>query len=204
MKLLTVLLLLAASVAVADWDKCPGKKCKTSPIETSQTISHTSNTSVEVAGDKSDSLGIGLSNSLGDVDIAGCLGSEQWNSVVFGKQKLVLNWPCMAEFYLRNEKYDLAAMAICNTEVVDEFASESECEAAHDFGPVAVPAPAMIIESDDEDEERWREEQQELVIDLQEKIAELEKRPAQQVSRQVVQQPYLTDQQRQALREVKQ
>ena len=79
-----------------------------------------------------DAFGIGIPG-LGDVDIAGCLGSEQWTLLIGGKQKLVLNWPCMAEFYLRNNEPDLAAMALCNTEILDEFDDEEACEAAHDF-----------------------------------------------------------------------
>jgi hypothetical protein len=90
-----------------------------------------------------ESRAIALSNVLGDVDIAGCLGSTQWATPLFSKQKLVVNWPCLTEFYLRNGKYELAAMAICNTEVVKEFASEADCEAAHDFEEIIEPAVAF-------------------------------------------------------------
>jgi hypothetical protein len=48
-----------------------------------------------------ESRAIALSNVLGDVDIAGCLGSTQWATPLFSKQKLVVNWPCLTEFYLR-------------------------------------------------------------------------------------------------------
>lgn len=82
-----------------------------------------------------ESRALALSNVLGDVDIAGCLGSTQWATPLFSKQKLVVNWPCLAEFYLTHGKYELASMAICNTEIVKEFANEAECEAAHDFAP---------------------------------------------------------------------
>jgi hypothetical protein len=92
-------------------------------------------TNVSTGGNKALSLG----NSLGDVDIAGCLGSTQWATPVISKQKLVINWPCMAEFYLRNGKHELAAMALCNTEIVKEFSSEAECESAHDFSPPERP-----------------------------------------------------------------
>jgi len=98
---------------------------------------------------------LALSNSMGDVDISQCLGSTQWATPLFSKQKLVLNWPCMAEFYLRNQQWSKAAMAICNTAVVKEYPSEQACEDDHDFGPVVVEAPAIIYESDDEDDERY-------------------------------------------------
>jgi len=86
------------------------------------------------------SKALALGNTLGDVDIAGCLGSTQWNSPLFGKQKLVLNQVCMAEFYLKNGKYELAAMALCNVpEILKEFDTEVACEKAHDFGPPPQP-----------------------------------------------------------------
>ncbi len=76
---------------------------------------------------------------LGDVDIAQCLGSTQWSLLVGGKQKLVLNQVCMAEFYLKQARYDLAAQALCNQpEILNEYGSESACETAHDFTP-AIP-----------------------------------------------------------------
>ena len=45
----------------------------------------TTNTNVQ---HKSESLGIGLANSLGDVDIAGCLGSTQWATPIYSRQNL--------------------------------------------------------------------------------------------------------------------
>lgn len=91
-----------------------------------------------------ESRALALSNGLGDVDIAGCLGSTQWATPLFSKQKLVVNWPCLGEFYLKHGKYKLAAMAICNTEIVKEFADEAECEAAHDFTPLAEPVSEVV------------------------------------------------------------
>ncbi len=102
---------------------------------------------VSVGGDKSSAFGIGIPG-LGDVDIAGCLGSEQWTLLFGGKQKLVINWPCMAEFYLRNGAPELAAMALCNTEILDEFDSEAECEAAHKFLSTYQPAASEPAETD--------------------------------------------------------
>jgi len=77
--------------------------------------------------------------NLGDVDIAQCLGSTQWSLLVGGKQKLVLNQVCMAEFYLKAGRYDLAAQALCNQpEIIAEYNTESDCELAHDFTPITV------------------------------------------------------------------
>jgi len=77
---------------------------------------------------------------LGDVDIAQCLGSTQWSLLVGGKQKLVLNQVCMAEFYLKQGRYELAAQALCNQpEILEEYVTEQACEDDHDFGPVVEP-----------------------------------------------------------------
>lgn len=99
-------------------------------------------TTVNTGGNESKALA--LANSLGDVDIAGCLGSTQFGTPLFSKQKLVLNQVCMAEFYLNHGKYDLAAMALCNVpEILKEFETESLCEDAHDFGPPPEPKPEI-------------------------------------------------------------
>ena len=123
-----------------------------------------------------------LSNGLGDVDIAGCLGSTQWATPIFSKQKLVVNWPCLAEFYLEHGKYELAAVAICNTEIVKEFESEAACEAAHDFTPLADPEPiGEIIEKFGYGQE-FQDESIEVIqmaqLSLEERIQALEQKPA--------------------------
>jgi len=76
---------------------------------------------------------------LGDVAIARCLGSEAWTLLIGGKQKLVLNQVCMAEFYLKVGRYDLAAQALCNQPgIIEEYPSEVSCEIDHDFTPAIV------------------------------------------------------------------
>lgn len=159
-----------------------------------------------VDGDTSlsnNSKALALSNSLGDVDIAGCLGSTQWATPLFSKQKLVVNWPCLAEFYLRNGQYKLASMAICNTEIVKEFANEAECEAAHDFKAIIEEPVLVMAESNDDDEIEYLrdelEEQAMLHTDLEAKIKNLE-----QSKRIVIREPYLSESQRTALQELKQ
>ena len=136
------------------------------------------NSNVSVSGDKNRAYAFG--NSLGDVDIAGCLGSTQWNTPLFGRQKLVVNWPCLAEFYLRNGMYDNAAMAICNTEVRQEFETEEDCRAAHPFEAMSQPAP-VPTESEDEDEEHDQIRAE--LADLTATVAALEREKVQLVSR---------------------
>lgn len=135
-----------------------------------------------IGGDSSRAFAVGT--VLGDVDIADCLGSTQWSTPVFGKQKLVLNHVCMAEFYLRAGKYELAAMALCNVkEIRKEFDDEAACEAAHDFTPPPAPAPVVAptaveeieLEQDAQDEDiaQVRIEQQTLLA----RVEALEARP---------------------------
>jgi hypothetical protein len=149
--------------------------------------------SVDVAGGDSpvnvshDSKAFALSNTLGDVDIAGCLGSTQWATPLFSKQKLVVNWPCLTEFYLRNGKYQLAAMAICNTEVVKEFETEEACEAAHDFGPLLDPEPVGEVLEEFDQEQAIQDDRIEVVQmaqnELEQRIMALEQKPRPRVVR---------------------
>ena len=127
---------------------------------------------------------LALSNSLGDVDIAGCLGSTQWATPLFSKQKLSVNWACLAEVYLRTGKYELAAMAFCNTAIRDEFSSEDECRAAHDFEPVYEVAVVVTESDNDEELELYNDRlqmQQAAYEGLQQEMADLRARPAQRV-----------------------
>ena len=92
---------------------------------------------------------IALGRSSFDVDIAQCMGSTSWDTLVVGKQKLVLNHACMAEFYLERGRYDLAAQSLCNIpEELAEYTSEAECELDHDFTPVPELLPAGHEEQD--------------------------------------------------------
>lgn len=109
---------------------------------------------------------------LGDVDIAQCLGSQAWTLLVGGKQTLVLNQVCMAEFYLKQARYDLAAQALCNQrEILDEYDTEVACEIAHDFTPA-------IVEGEDEFEitesfKNIEEQHSEDLDDLQAQVAQV-------------------------------
>ena len=157
------------------------------------------------------SRALGLSNNMGDVDIAGCLGSTQWATPIYSKQKLVVNWVCLAEFYLRNDQAELAAMALCNTEVIKEFDDEEQCEAAHSFFANAyIESPVIVPDSSDEDEE-YRDEmiqeqqaiietQQQQLETVQERLTRLEN--TKRAATKVVNQVGLTDQQRAELAKV--
>jgi len=145
-----------------------------------------------------ESKALALGNSLGDVDIADCLGSTQWSTPVFGRQGLTLNNVCMAEFYLSVGSYRLAAMSLCNIkEILREFENEEECELAHDFTPPApVAAAAPAIEPEYEEEiAMLRMEQAHLQAQVaeQQQLLERAPEPARPV---IVQQEFITDEKR--------
>lgn len=149
-----------------------------------------------------ESKSLALGNVLGDVDIADCLGSTQWSTPVFGRQGLTLNNVCMAEFYLSAGKYQLAAMALCNIkEILREFDSEEECEAAHDFTPSDPVAAAVadVTRAYEQELEQLRWEQATMQAQITEQQALLERapEPARPV---VVQQEFVTDEKRAAIK----
>jgi hypothetical protein len=161
MRIITLLTFLPL-VAFAD-DDCKGNCPGGTTVDTDVSADVANN----IAGDSSKALALG--NSLGDVDISQCLGSTQWSSPVYGRQKLVLNNVCMAEFYLNQGKWKLAAMALCNQpEILKEFTTEEECELAHNFEPqpvpviVPIPGPSLV-------------EQEEEIESLEERIARIER-----------------------------
>ena len=131
-----VLLYLAATDVYATGD-CKGHSCNDGgdvSVDTTTNVGVDTNVTASmsggdmVGGDTNVSTGgnraLALSNNLGDVDIAGCLGSTQFGTPIFSKQKLVINNVCLAQFYLDMGKYDLASMALCNIPgILKEFES---------------------------------------------------------------------------------
>lgn len=205
LKISSLILLLSASIALADNGHGHDHGGDVTTDVTSSTDVTTSVTGgdVNIAGDSSRAYGIG--HSLGDVDISQCLGSVQWGSPVFSRQKLVINWPCMAEFYLRNGEPKLAAMAVCNTEVIKEFADEAECEAAHQFLSTLEPA-VPVLPSSNVEEEEYHEEQEQTLAMLEMRVSEIqalvEKSQRPVVRREVIEKKGgLTEEQKAALRE---
>ena len=151
---------------------------------------------ISIAGDKSKSLGLGFGRSSFDVDINQCMGSTSWDTIVGGKQKLVINWVCLAEFYLKTNQPELAAVAICNTEILKEFDSEEDCESAHDFF-VEVATALPEVEDHFEEEEEYHHQQMLMQQEYEERIEVLEARRPQ-----VIQQPYLSEEKKDKLREI--
>lgn len=165
-----IILLLMPCLTFAD---------KNSDIDITQSNDQNLQSTGDVNVGTGDSRAWGFGHSMGDVDIAQCLGSTQWDTILGGQQKLVLNNVCMAEFYLKNEKWGLAAMALCNQpEILKEFGSEAECEAAHDFAPaeIEVPAsgPSITCEIEHEEVSMVVEEQQMELETIEQRLARIE------------------------------
>lgn len=175
---------------------CKGQSCNQDSGGSNASSDSMSGAVSDAVSTTGSSRSLALGNGLGDVDIAGCLGSEQFGTPLFSKQKLVINKVCLADFYLKMQKYSLAAQSLCNVpEILAEFDDEASCEAAHDFAPVAVP------EAHIEQEQQFHMEQQVKYDRLEAKIEELEKRRS--APRRVVQpQPFLTEEKRSALQAI--
>lgn len=182
--LVIILLLVACFIcmAVPAWATDDKRTTVDTEVNTQVTTGDAVLTGGDNTASNSSSIGgsraLALANSLGDVDIAGCLGSTQWSTPVYGRQKLSTNWACLAEFYLRAAKYELAAMAMCNTEVRAEFDTEDDCRAAHDFTPAYVPPPPATDTAQDEEIHDQYEQQFQAQQTMIEELRQQIQRPA--------------------------
>jgi hypothetical protein len=131
---------------------------------------------VNIAGDKSTALG--FSHALGDVDIRDCVASTQWGTILVSRQKIVLNSWCAGVQNLAWRNYELAAMHFCNVpETLAEFATEDECETAHNYSPPPTPEPPpdMVSLEQYEQQAHEHEEQYDLLL---ERVETIEEKPA--------------------------
>lgn len=155
----------------------------------------------QTSGDLSNnSRTFGFAHTLGDVDINQCLGSTQWGTVLFSRQKLVLNKWCAAEVYDSKGLHHMAAVMRCDLpEIIKHFPTAEQCVVANKWAPTVVEAPVVTIDDAHYEEE---EEYHEM---YEQRIAKLEARPPPpaRVTREVVQKPFLSAEQRTALAEMK-
>lgn len=120
-----------------------------------------------------------LVNTMGDVDIGQCRFSTQWGTPLFSKQKILLDETCVGFQFLALGQYDLAAMHFCNDEdTLTEFASEIDCELAHNFTP-----PAQPITTEPKISDRSLEEHFELAQHQEQEIEYLQEEQASLVGR---------------------
>jgi len=144
---------------------------------------------------------IGLSNSLGDVDINDCVISKQKGNVIWSWQNYDYNLFCLAEYMDRVGKHDEAAVLRCRISVVAK-AFPTDCKSSMKMTamePTETPQQktlakrvAQYDEDEEEREELYVAQQQEIAY-VKEELAnvqeQLEQKPA-QVTREVVQ-PFL-------------
>ena len=122
-----------------------------------------------VGGD--DAKAYAFSHGLGDVDIADCLASVQFGTILFSTQGVKLNKWCAAEIYDAKGLYKMGAMMRCDIkEVVRLFDTHDECIVAN---TVAAPPPPNPPEEHCDDE---CEDQLEQVVALEERLAVLEQK----------------------------
>jgi len=208
-------ILVAAALVVATKARAQGDECRgnhpcnntnggdvTVPVDVAVTTGDMvgGETIVSTGGNKSVAV---VAPGLGDVDIAQCLGSTQWSLLVGGKQKLVLNHVCMAEFYLKQGRYDLAAQSLCNQpEVLEEYGTESQCELDHDFTPAEPSGEGSqgvadaIVSHHDEDLAEVQMQQAGLVAQLDyltEQLEEAQQQPEPVYVQQPAPEPAYTD-----------
>jgi hypothetical protein len=205
---LTIICLLLLVVPVYADDDCRGNSCNGGGDVNVDTQVDVANEIL--GGDVSmsdDTLSLGFGRSSFDVDLNQCMGSTAWDTVLGGKQKLVLNKWCAAESYDARGLHHMAALIRCDIpEISKHFELSTECVAAN---TVARPTPPLhpVEEIRNEEEERFRDEQRMMVAELQmqlEEVQRLQQRaPRPTTTTKVVKEPLLTDAQRTALEELK-
>lgn len=141
-----------------------------------------------------------FSHGMGDVDIADCLASTQWGTILFSAQGVKLNRWCAAEIYDAKGLYEMAAKMRCDIkEVARHFATQEKCIEAN---TVEAPVPIAPVEQNDCDEDC---EDNLEVVALQERVAALEAQRQKDLQRPRRIEPDsqgITDEQREAIAEV--
>jgi hypothetical protein len=134
------------------------------------------------AGDvalNSDSKAFAFAHGLGDVDIADCLGSEQWGTIIVSRQYLELNKWCAAEVYDAKGLYQMAAILRCDIkEVKKHFNSPEECVEANTVRPVVstkVKEPEVIIVEPPIELQETHVEQQMALESMEQRMARIER-----------------------------
>ena len=139
-------------------------------------------TTVSTGGNKTFAFAYGM----GDVDInegQNCMGSEQWGTVIVGRQTMELNPWCASLFYELNGKHEFAAKMRCDIkEVRKKYATDEECWIDQDLTP---PEAAPTVLEEHHEIEAQHDEDLSLVrsqlSEVQMQLAELEERPPQRV-----------------------
>ena len=120
---------------------------------------HNCNDDVVNVGQPSGDRFLALSNSLGDVDVSGCIITKQWSVVVFAKQGYEYDPWCLAGILDENGKYIEAATMRCTDKETAKIYGE-DCTVVLNFEPAE---PQGLVRDDDWDwEEKYLAQQQEI------------------------------------------
>lgn len=164
---------------------------------------------LSVGGYSSSSRAIGLGRSSFDVDIADCRESVAFDTIIGGKQNVRLNPWCAAEVYEAKGLYRMAALMRCDIrEIRKHFSTVDECVEVNTVESPTFIESAVVVFDEDEDEQYEMVQQQQAIIETQQKeLAEVESRLQKLEKRRTaprtqVNQVGLTDAQRKALAEV--
>jgi len=147
--------------------------------------------------DSSRSFGLGA----GDVDINDCYRS--WSVILYQDSKV--NKLCLADRQIAQGLYEAGARTRCSVRsVVKDYDNFDHCVRLNTVVIYVAPAPAPEANFEEEEaEEEWREEQMQMQQDYDERIAVLEQRSSRpRVTREVIQQPFLSDEKRAKLQAV--
>lgn len=103
------------------------------------------NNDLDIAGDKTESFGLGVAVSLGGAAIGDCVITKQDSYVVYAKQRGSLNRWCASLYFDQIGQHKTAAMMRCSISRVRElFDSRQECVAGNTF-----VAPQSKVSIDD-------------------------------------------------------
>ena len=106
-----------------------------------------------------DSRLLALSNSLGGVDVSGCIITKQWSIVVFARQHYEYDPWCLAGILDENGKYVEATTMRCTDKETAKIYGE-DCTVVLNFEPAE---PQGLVRDDDWDwEEKYLAQQQEI------------------------------------------
>jgi len=186
-----IIIILAAPVWATD--ECRGHSCN----DPTTVVNADSNVSTAV---RHSSRSFGLSG--GDVDISQCYRSYTY-FVVWQDTKV--NKLCVAIQQAAEGNFEAAARSRCSVRaIVNDYDSFAQCVA---LNTVKLVPPVVIEEPNYEEEEEaeaeYRQEQMQMQQDYDERIAQLEQRVSRpRVTREIIQQPFLSDEKRAKLQAV--
>ncbi len=103
---------------------------------------------------------LALSNSLGGVDISGCIVTKQWSVIVFAKQGYEYDPWCLASILDENGKYKEAAVMRCTDKETARIYGQ-DCTIVLNFEP-SESQGLVRDEWDDDWEERYFSQQEEI------------------------------------------